>query len=71
MKIQIIRDNTTYSVEREEFDAELAFDDFLNLLFISGTELQDLENLINILNEKSKQNHKKDESKTIQGFSNI
>lgn len=71
MKIQIIRDNTTYSIEREKFDAEEAFDDFLNLLFVSGTELKDLEDLINVLNEKSKQNHKKDEPKTIQGFSNI
>ncbi len=71
MKIQIIRDNTTYSIEKEEFDAEEAFDGFLNLLFISGTELEDLENLLNILNEKAQQNHKKDESKTNQSFSNI
>ena len=71
MKIEITKDNTKYSVEREEFEAETALDDFLNLLFISGTELTELEKILKLLNNKQQENHKKDESKTIQGFSNL
>ena len=71
IKIEITKDGSKYVIERDSFDAEIAFDDFLNLLFISGVEIEDLQTIINAPNTKLKQNHKKDEPKTIQGFSNI
>ena len=69
MKIEITKDGSKYVVERKNFDAETAFDDFLNLLFIAGIDIEDLQKIIK--SEKVKQNHKKDEPKGIQGFSNL
>ena len=69
MKIEITKDGSKYVVERETFDAETAFDDFLNLLFISGVDIEDLQKIIET--GKIKQNHKKDESKRIQNSSHL
>ena len=57
MKIEIEIDGSKYAVERQEFNAEVAFDDFLNLLFIAGIDIEKLSELIDI----QKQNHKKNE----------
>ena len=57
MKIEIEIGGSKYAVERQEFNAELAFDDFLNLLFIAGIDIEQLNEIINT----QKQNHKKNE----------
>lgn len=67
MKITIEINNNKYSVERDEFNPELVFDDFLNLLFISGVEPEELLQIIN----NTKQNHKKDESEAISNSCNL
>lgn len=69
MKIEITKDGSKYVVERETFDAETAFDDFLNLLFISGVDIEDLQKIIET--GKIKQNHKKNEPKRVQNFSHL
>lgn len=69
MKIEITLHGSKYVVEREKFKAETAFDDFLNLLFIAGVEVEDLQKIIET--SKTKQNHKKDESKRIQNSSHL
>ena len=71
MKIEITSNNGKYAVERKSFDAETAFDDFLNLLFISGVDIKELEEIIKIGNERFKNNHKTNESKTIQNSSHL
>ena len=72
MKIEITINNSKYVVERESFDAEIAFDDFLNLLFISGVEVEELEKIINIASKKIvKENHKKDELKNLPNTCNL
>lgn len=71
MKIEITSNNGKYAVERKSFDAETAFDDFLNLLFISGVDIKELETIIKIGNERFKKNHKTNESKTIQSSSHL
>jgi hypothetical protein len=50
MKIDITVNGSTFSVEREGFDAEVAFDDFLNLLFISGVDKKDEQAISNSCN---------------------
>lgn len=71
MKIEITLHNNKYVVERESFDVEIAFDDFLNLLFIAGVDIQELEKITTISSDKIKQNHKKDESKNLPNTCNL
>jgi len=71
MKIEITLHNNKYVVERESFDVETAFDDFLNLLFIAGVDIQELEKITTISSDKIKQNHKKDESKNLPNTCNL
>ena len=71
MKIEITKDGSKYVIERETFDAEIAFDDFLNLLFISGVEIEDLQKIINTSSNKLKENHKKNEPKRKENFSHL
>ncbi len=72
MRIEITINGSKYLVERESFDAETAFDDFLNLLFISGVEVEDLEKIINLASKKTvKENHKKDELKNLPNTCNL
>jgi len=71
MKIEITKDGSKYVIERETFDAETAFDDFLNLLFISGVEIEDLQTIINTSSNKLKENHKKNEPKRKENFSHL
>jgi hypothetical protein len=72
MKIEITINSSKYVVERESFDAETAFDDFLNLLFISGVEVEELQKIINLSLKKTvKENHKKDELKNLPNTCNL
>ena len=71
MKIEITLNSNKYVIERESFDVEIAFDDFLNLLFIAGVDIQELEKITTITPDKSKQNHKKDESKNLPNTFNL
>lgn len=71
MKIEITINGNKYVVERTTFDVEVAFDDFLNLLFISGVDIQELEKITTLASEKTKNNHKKDESKNLQNSCNL
>jgi len=71
MKLELTINGNKFSVEREGFEAEVAFDDFLNLLFVAGIELEDIEEILKLSNNKLKENHKKDESKAIKGLSNL
>lgn len=71
MKIEITINDNKYVVERTSFDIEVAFDDFLNLLFISGVDIQELQKITTLVSEKTKNNHKKDESKNLQNTCNL
>ena len=71
MKIEITLNSNKYVIERESFDVEIAFDDFLNLLFIAGVDIQELEKITTITPDKSKKNHKKDESKNLPNTCNL
>ncbi len=71
MKIEITLNSNKYVIERESFDVEIAFDDFLNLLFIAGVDIQELEKITTITPDKAKKNHKKDESKNLQNTCNL
>lgn len=71
MKIEITINGNKYVVERTSFDIEVAFDDFLNLLFISGVDIQELQKITTLAPEKTKNNHKKDESKNLQNTCNL
>jgi hypothetical protein len=71
MKLELTINGNKFSIQRETFEAEVAFDDFLNLLFVAGIELEDIEEILKLSNNKLKENHKKDESKTIKGLSNL
>jgi hypothetical protein len=71
MKIEITLNSNKYVIERETFDVETAFDDFLNLLFIAGVDIQELEKIIAITPYKAKKNHKKYESKKLPNTCNL
>ena len=71
MKIEITLNSNKYVIERESFDVEIAFDDFLNLLFIAGVDIKELEKIIAITPDKAQKNHKKYESKKLPNTCNL
>ena len=44
--IEVTIDGSKYSVQRETFDLRTAYDDFLNLLFMSGADVNEMADLL-------------------------
>lgn len=71
MKLELTIQGNKFSVERESFEPERAFDDFLNLLFVSGIEVEAIEEILKLSNNKIKENHKRNEPKANKSLSNL
>ena len=65
IKIEIATEGGKLTLERENIDPVEALDDLMNLLFISGFEIDSVEKAILDCAEKLKNNHKND-TKTVQ-----
>ena len=62
--IQIETDGVIHSTTREKIDPVHSLDDLMNLLFVAGYEIEDIQKAIVETAEHIKNNHK-NESKTI------
>jgi hypothetical protein len=60
IKIEIVKDGVKTTLERENIEPIEALDDLLNLLFVTGFELETIEKAIIDFSEKLKNNHKND-----------
>jgi archaellum component FlaD/FlaE len=60
IKIEIFKDGVKTTLEREKVEPLEALDDLLNLLFVTGFELENIEKAILDFSEKLKNNHKND-----------
>jgi len=69
--IEITIDGATYSVQREALDVKIAYDDFLNLLFLSGADLADLAELLGRPAETQKNNHDPEQYNPVSNPCNI
>lgn len=69
--IEITIDGATYSVQREALDVKTAYDDFLNLLFLSGADLADLAELLGRPAEAQKNNHDPEQDQPVSSPCNI
>jgi len=58
-------------VEKERFDAKEAFEDFLNMLFISGTDIEEIRDIIESWTAQPKKNHKSNEEPGNKGACNL
>jgi hypothetical protein len=70
IKIEIIKDGATYTVERNLDDLSICFSDLINLLNCAGFTANDMEKALHQLASQTKKNHKND-SKTFQNFSTL
>ena len=70
IRIEIINEGSKTVIEREEIHPVTALDDLLNILFISGFELEDIREALQILTNPQKNNHK-NESKDVQNTCSI
>lgn len=62
--IQIENDGVIHTTTREKIDPVNCLDDLINILFVSGFEIEDVQKAILETAEQIKKNHK-NESKTI------
>lgn len=71
--ITVTVDGATYSVQRDEFDVQTCYDDFLNLLFMSGADLDSLSEIVKAgqIGGKPKKDHTKDEDQQLSNPCNI
>lgn len=71
--ITITVDGATYSVQREGFDVQTCYDDFLNLMFLSGADLDSLSAILkNVqIGGQPKKDHIQDEDQPISNPCNI
>jgi hypothetical protein len=60
IKIEIVKDGVKTTLERENIEPIEALDDLLNLLFVTGFDLEPIEKAILDFSEKLKNNHKND-----------
>jgi hypothetical protein len=65
IKIEISTGGGKLTLERENIEPVEALDDLMNLLFVSGFEINSVEEAIIDCAEKIKNNHKND-TKTVQ-----
>lgn len=65
IKIEIHKDGAKTTLERENIEPIEALDDLMNLLFVSGFEINAVEKAIIDCADKLKNNHKND-TKTFQ-----
>ena len=67
--IEVTIDGSKYSVQRETFDLRTAYDDFLNLLFMSGADVNEMADLL--AEQAIKKNHTTDEDQPVSNPCNI
>lgn len=60
-----------YTVEKSDFNAREAFDDFVNLMFISGTDIEQIKEIIDSYRVDAQKNHRKNEGKADKGPCNL
>lgn len=65
IKIEISSERIKHTVEREDINPETSLDDLINILFISGYDISDIEIAIISLADKLENKHKNDKE-TIQ-----
>lgn len=70
-KISLEMGSDRYTVERPNFSPREAFEDFLNMLFISGTDIEEIRDIIDSWTDQTKKNHKTNEPKADKGPCNL
>lgn len=58
IKIEIRTDNSSHTIERQDANPVQALDDLLNLLFISNTDVNEIQKAIIETADKIKKDHK-------------
>jgi flagellar basal body rod protein FlgF len=61
IRIEIDKDGAKSIIERNNVDVVTSFEDLMNLLFISGTDIKDLEAALLELSQEIQKNHKNDQ----------
>jgi len=61
----------TYSVDKPDFEPQETFDDFVNLMFISGTDIDQILQILNSYRENTPKNHKINARKADKGPCNL
>ena len=61
IRIEIERDGAKSIIERNNIDVVTSFEDLMNLLFISGTDIKDLEAALLELSHEIQKNHKNEQ----------
>jgi hypothetical protein len=58
IRIEIRKNGATNTIERDGVDATTSIEDLMNLLFISGTDIHELEESLITISQEIKNKHK-------------